>query len=61
MLRKVLRDPRRPEEEVERFVRNIARTAVIAADAFSGVPFAAKKSQVCTKNWRGNPLLESDS
>ena len=48
------------EEEVERFVRNMARTAVIAEDAFSGVPLQPKRVRLY-KNWRGNPLLEYDS
>ena len=31
------------EKEVERIVRNMARTAVVAADAFSGVPLQPKR------------------
>ena len=37
------------EEEVERFVRNMARTAVIAEDAFTGVPLQPQKTQVVQK------------
>ena len=48
------------EEEVERFVRNMARTAVIAEDAVSDVPLQPKRVRLY-KNWRGNKLLESDS
>ena len=40
------------EEEVERFVRNMARTAVIAEDAFSEVPLQPKDSG-CAKIGQG--------
>ena len=48
------------EEEVERFVRNLARTAVTAEDAFSDVPLQPKRLRLY-KYWRGNPSLEYDS
>ena len=47
-------------EEVERFVRNMARTAVKAADAFSGVPLQPKRLRL-RKNRPGISSLEYDS
>ena len=48
------------EEEVERFVRNMARTAVIAEDAFSEVPLQPKRLRL-RKNRPGISSLEYDS
>ena len=52
------REAQEAEDEVERIVRNMARTAVIAADAFTGVPLQPKRVRLYEK-WQGN-LLESD-
>ena len=48
------------EEEVERFVRNMVRTAVIAEDAFSEVPLQPKRLRL-RKNRPGISSLEYDS
>ena len=48
------------EEEVERFVRNMARTAVIAEDAFSDYHLQPKRLRL-RKNRPGISSLEYDS
>ena len=54
------REAQEAEEEVERIVSNMARTAVIAADAFSGVPLQPKRVRLYKKR-QGSLLLAPDS